>query len=260
MPTWFRCKECFSKYYTAAPLEEAMIDDECEKCKNQIEPIYYEIGRFLKSNLEVDFNIKKKNPARLNKAKIMAFNNNSINLFLFNNTYADKFFDFRVSCRVSFARDEYPAGRFYFDSEILNYNKDKSLGVIISTPEYLVRKQERSAPRYSLRTAVKYRLADDINNLLANDHSDYKQGWTIDISKSGLLLMADSEAPEEINNDKYVDLMIEYDSYNISTIGNVARVNNNDNDNSIALGIKFLEQKSANLDLIEELGERRIVH
>lgn len=260
MPTWFRCEECASKYYTAAPLEEAMIDDECEECNNKIEPIYYAVERFLERNLKVNFNIKKKSPARLNQGEITSFNKRSINLALHGKEFNDDLFDYRISCNVNFARDEYPAGRFYFDSEVLNYCENKRLGVIISTPKYLVRKQERSAPRYPLRTAVKYRLADDISNFLANNQSDYKQGWTIDISKSGLLLMADREATKEINNDKYIDLMIQYDNYNISTIGNIARMNNIDNDNRIALGIEFLEQKSANLDLIEELSDRRIVY
>ncbi|MFW6301704.1 MAG: PilZ domain-containing protein [Bacillota bacterium] len=260
MPTWFRCKNCFNKYYTAAPLEVAMIDDECEKCEGKLEPIYYEVASFLKRNLEVDFNFKHAGPARLSKGKIKSYSKKSINLVLSGNKFEEKFYDYRASCRVSFAREDHPAGRFYFDSEVLNFDQDIKLGLIISSPEYLVRKQERSAPRYPIKTDVKYRLADDIKSLLAGDQVEYNQGWTVDISKSGVLLMTDSNEIEEINEDKYVDLKIEYDRYNISTIGNVARINKLEKANDrVALGIKFLQQKSDNLDLIKELGTRKII-
>ena len=261
MPIWFRCNNCFNKFYTAAPLEIAIIDDECEKCESKLEPIYYEVDEFLKRNLLVNFNFKKQGPARLSKAKIKSYNNKSINLVLLDNKFPDKLFDYRVSCRVSFSRKQHPSGRFYFESELLNYDEDNKSDLIISAPEYLVRKQERSAHRYHLKADVKYRLADDIESLISSDYDKEKRGWTADISESGVLLITENEEVEEINKDKYIDLKIEYDSYKISTIGNIARVENLDNmKNRLALGVEFIQDKADNLSLIDEIRDSKIAY
>ena len=256
---WFRCKECTNKYYIATPLEETNVVGECDKCGGIVEPIYYEIEKFLSRNLVVDFSLIKNGPVMLSKGEVMSFNNKSISLIIYENTFDSSLYDFSVSCRVSFAREEIPVGRFYFDSEVLNYGKDNKFGVIISTPEYLIRKQERLDPRHSLRTDVKYKLADDIEKLMADDLAEYNLGWTVDISQSGALLLADREALENIVVNKYINLEIEYDRYKISTVGNIARVENVDvADERIALGINFLKAKSDNLNLIDDLRRKRI--
>lgn len=234
-----------------------MIDNECEKCGGKLEEIYYDIDIFLKRNLEVDINLKKPGPVRLRKGKIISYDNKSLNLLLLGNKFDDEFYENRVSCRVGFAREKHPSGRFYFDSEVLNYNEEKRNKLIITTPDYLVRKQERSAYRYPLKTDVKYRLADNIGNLLAGDQAEYNKGWTVDISKSGVLLMADGIDLEKIYKGKYIDLKIKCNGYNISTIGHIARVNNLDKlDKRVALGVEFLRDKSDNLELIDDLSKK----
>ncbi|MFW5790911.1 MAG: PilZ domain-containing protein [Bacillota bacterium] len=253
MPTWFKCEKCGNKYYTAASSDVGNFDDFCEECNGRLVEVYYDVSRFLKRNLMVDFNLKKQGPSKLYSGKVLSINDDEVNLIVYSkrpNTILKEL----SACNISFAREESPEGRYFFHSKILSYYQEQDPQVVVETPEFVERKDERRAVRYPLKTRVKYRLGDDIQELMKKADGEYRVGETIDISKSGLLLLDKNARYDELSPDKYIDLEIEYGDYRISTIGNIARINRRKEiDGSLALGVKFIEGDSDNLEIIEEL-------
>ena len=260
MPTWFKCKKCGKKYYTATSSDAGKFDDLCEECDGNLAEVYYDVKQYLKKSMMVNFHLRKKEPAKLYSGKVLSVDDREINLIVYSKR-SDIILKELSACHVSFARDEFPEGRYFFHGKILSFYEEMNPQIILETPEYIERKQQRQAERYPLKTRVKYRLGDDIKELMEKADSDYKVGQSLDISRSGLLLMDEMSKFEELNPEKYIDLEIEYGDYNISTIGNIARVNRlKEADGKLALGIKFLERDSNNLDIIEELKDKKIVN
>lgn len=255
MPTWFKCRGCGEKYYTAASSKIGNFDDLCEECGGELAEVYFDVKRFVKKNLMVDFNLERKRPSNLYSGKVLAINDNEVNLIIYSKRPNTILKELSV-CNISFAREESPEGRYFFHSRILSYYQQQDPQIVVETPEFVERKDERRAVRYPLKTRVKYRLGDDIQELMEKADGDYRVGETLDISKTGVLLLDRDARYDELGSDRYIDLEIEYGDFRISTIGNIARVNRRKEiDGSLALGIKFIDGESANLEIIEELKD-----
>jgi len=255
MPTWFKCRECGKKYYTATSSDAGNFDDFCEECDGKLAEVYYDVKRFIKRNLMVDFNLERKRPSNLYSGKVLSINDDEVNLIVYSrrpNTILKEL----SACNISFAREESPEGRYFFHTRILSYYQEQDPQIVVETPEFVERKEERRAVRYPLKTRVKYRLGNDIKELMEKVDGDYRVGETLDISKTGVLLLDRDAGYDELSPDKYIDLEIEYGDYRISTIGNIARINRRKEiDGSLALGIKFIEGDSDNMEIIEELKD-----
>lgn len=261
MPVWFKCNDCGQKFYTAASSSIIDFDNECEKCQTKMTEIYYDIERFILKNLTVNFHPKENRPTELYSGKILSIDNKKIDIIAYGKSSSltiKKYSDYHVS----FAREIYPEGRYFFHSKILNYFDQQDPQLVFERPDVIERKEERQAKRYPLQTTVRYRLADDIEELINDtEDNDFRIGETLDISRTGLLLIDEMSRFEELNQEKYIDLELNYHDYNFSLIGNIARVNRlKEANGKLGLGIKFLDQNSNNLDLIEEIKNNKIAN
>ena len=258
MPAWLRCKQCEEEYYTATSIMTAKFSSKCEKCGGNLQEIFWDIQKLIEPEMIVNFHLMENQQAIIYQGKVLSVNNDEIDLLV----YSDKPYNLLnelEACCLSFARADNPEGRFYFHSKILGYYQHEDLQVVVKTPEFLVRKEERKAPRFELETTVKYRIADDFVKLIAMFEDDYNFGKTRDISKRGLLLV-DNLVSSEIDN-KYIDMKIEYNDYKISTIGNIARVKSVDGTgDKKALGVMFLRRNSDTLNIIEELRVKKATY
>ena len=258
MPAWFRCEKCEEKYYTASSSEANKFSDECEKCGGNLQEIFWEVEKLIERESIVNFHLTENQPSVVYKGKVLSVNDDGIGLLVYNNK-SDNLLNELASCHFSFARAKKPEGRFHFQSQILGYYHHDEPQVVVETPEFLIRREERKAARFELETSVKYRIANDVRELMAMSDDDYNIGKTRDISKSGLLLV--DNLGLSVVDDKYIDLEIEYDDYKISTIGNIARAETVDETgDKKALGVKFLRRNSDNLDIIDELRAREVAY
>ncbi len=258
MPTWFRCEECEKRYYTAASSNSISFDLICEECGGDLEEVYYNIERFLQDNTIISFQLIKKQPTNRYNGKVLSINDDEINLIVYREK-SDILLKELAVCNISFAREEAPEGRYVFTSRILGFYKEENYKIVVETPDALIRKEERVAKRYPLKTRVEYKLGEDFQELMEKAEDDYKIGQTLDISEAGLLLIDEYVEFEELSPDKYVDLEIEYGDYSLSTIGSIARFNRLKEENGkLALGVKFLDETPVNSDLIEELKDGQI--
>ena len=258
MPAWLRCKQCEEEYYTATSSMATIFTSKCEKCGGNLQEIFWNIKKLIKPEVIVDFHLTENQLATIYQGKVLSVNDDEIGLLVYSDK-PDNILNELAACYLSFARADNPEGRFYFHSEILGYYHHENLQVVVKTPEFLVRKEERRAPRYELETTVKYRIADDFGKLIAMSDNDYNFGKTRDISKRGLLFV-DNLVSSEIDN-KYIDMKIEYNDYKVSTIGNIARVKSVDETgDKKALGVRFLRRNSDTLDIIEELRVKKATY
>ena len=258
MPAWFRCEQCEEKYYTASSREASKFSDECEKCGGNLQEILWDVPELIERETIVDFHLTENQLTNIYQGKVLSLNGDEIGLHVYSNK-SNNLLDEMATCYLSFSRSKRPKGRFYFNSQILGFYDHDDHQVVIKTPEFLVRREERSSPRFELETTVKYRIADDFGKLMAMADDNYNIGETRDISKKGLLLV--DNLGLSVVNDKYIDLKIEYDDYKISTIGNIARVNSIDQSgDKKALGVKFLRRNVDTLKIIDELGLKKVAN
>ncbi len=258
MPVWFRCKRCEEKYYTASSIKASKFSDECEKCGGNLQEIFRDSQKLIERGLMINFHLTDNHLSAVYEGKVLSVNNDEISLIVYSDRPNNLLKDL-AACNLSFARDKSPEGRFYFHSRILGYYQHEDPQVVVEAPEFLIRREDRKAPRFELETTVKYRIAGDVGELMAMTDDDYKTGKTRDISKSGLLLVDYLDLSEI--NDKYIDLEIEYGDYRISTIGDIARVESVDETgDKKALGVRFLKHNSDNLDIIDELRAKKVAY
>ncbi len=258
MPAWLRCKQCEEEYYTATSIMATKFSRQCEKCGGNLQEIFWNVQKLIEPERIVNFHLTENQMTALYHGKVLSVNDDEISLLVYSDK-PDNLLNELAACYLSFSRAEYPEGRFYFHSQILGYYQHEDLQVVVKTPDFLVRKEGRRAPRFELKTTVKYRIADNFGKLIAMSDDDYNFGKTRDISKRGLLLV-DSLGSCEIDN-KYIDMKIEYDDYKISTIGNITRVDSIDETgDKKALGVRFLRRNSDTLDIIEELRAKKATY
>ena len=251
MPAWYRCKQCKEKFYTASSSMASNYSGRCEKCGGKLQEIFRDTQELIERGLMVNFHLMENQLTAVYQGKVLSVRDDEISLIVYSDR-PDNLLKELAACNLSFARDENPEGRFYFHSKILSYYQHQDPQVVVETPEFLIRRQERKAPRFELETKVKYRIASDVGELMAMTDDDYRIGKTRDISRTGLLLVDDLNLDEV--DDKYIDMEIEYGEYNISTIGNIARVKSVDETgDKKALGVRFLRRNTDTLDIIEEL-------
>ncbi len=145
MPTWFKCKKCGNKYYTATSSDAGKFDDLCEECDGNLAEVYYDVKQYLKKSMMVNFHLRKKEPAKLYSGKVLSVDDREINLIVYSKR-SDIILNELSACHVSFARDEFPEGRYFFHGKILSFYEEMDPQIILETLNIL---KESSSARQS---------------------------------------------------------------------------------------------------------------
>lgn len=136
MPTWFKCKKCGKKYYTATSSDACKIDKLCEECGGKLDEVYYDVKKFLKKSTMVNFHLRKKEPTKVYSGKVLSINDAEINLIVYSKR-SDIILKELSACHVSFVRDEFPEGRYFFHGKILSFYEEMNPQIVLETPEYI---------------------------------------------------------------------------------------------------------------------------
>ena len=222
MPTWFKCRNCKEKFYTAKSEFQINKDERCYKCGGILDKICREIERVLEEGDLVEMLLTPGEEDRRARVEVENIEEDCINMSVIDGYVSPARANEDEIVEVRFTRKEPRPGRFSFKSELINYESKEDLNIIISKPNHAVHHQERRAPRFPLNTEAKFRVAESEEDL--EPEKSYERGETVDLSVTGVLVASDDFSPEEVEEDKPVKLKLELEEHELEIEGRIARI------------------------------------
>jgi len=269
MPTWLKCRNCGKDFYTATSEYNIDREERCQNCQGNLVLINRMVEKVLSKgqNLELYFQEEgKKFQGELDfitEDELSIKNGDDIEEIL-----SGEYLLEGEECRASFSCRGAYSGRYYFDTEFLSLSREKKEDILLATPDYLVRRQERKDIRFSSNVPVKYRIAESLEELETGwknfSVQGYQTGKALNISSSGMLLADEKQFLSRVGENHKVVLKVEQGQYNFSLQGRVARVSDltelekdrrNEHfpeENYLGLGIQFLELKDESYKQLEK--------
>ncbi len=257
MPTWFKCRDCKEKFYTAKSEFQINKDERCYKCGGILDKICRDVERVLEEGDLVEMLLTPGGKDRRARVEVKSI----VEGYIIMNVKDGQVSHDRVNedevVEVRFTRDKPRPGRFSFKSKLVDYESEEDLDITISKPNHAVHHQERRAPRFPLHTEAKFRVAESEEDL--EKAKNYEQGETVDLSVTGVLVASDTSRPEEIEEDNPVKLKLELEEYELEIEGRIARVTELEKkkEGKTGLGVEFADIDNEQRELLRELQRKR---
>ena len=265
MPVWLKCKNCEKEFYTAKSDYRVGTSEECQNCGGILNKICKNLQRVLEENMLVEVKLNSEQGDRRARCMVEDITEDNIELVVRDGHIPSDISSREDGVRVGFSRNKPMAGRYYFQSsvEVVSGGENGSK-LILSSPEYALRQQERRAPRYPLDADVKYRLVEnkaDFDEIKSRGGSKERQtedvleseGKAVDVSLSGILVADDPERISGIDEDQKVSLNIETEEEEIELTGEIARVDELEEEEKVGLGIKFNDVSSEEEIMLQKI-------
>lgn len=227
MPTQLRCAACGAWFYTATGEVFLDADQSCAQCGEPL-AIIKDRNKVVKPNLPVRLLLYPEATATDHStshgpytSRIESVSEESLELSVPLRENEPIWMRPGTRLRVQFVRRE-PAvqGRYRFRTEVIDCRWEPNPVLIAESPEEIVKIQERDSLRFAVQTPVKYRIPGET----AAQPANFRTGYTVNLSNSGLLLAVDCRDLGEAEEGIRLEMLLTVGDSEVDIQGRVVRV------------------------------------